>query len=168
MICRHLKREKELEKEAAKPAPQVDYSLKQGQKISLNIGKLKLHGDDDDDSKPGHVAAKPSPIGERDYLYFPPTSVFCSLSVLLGFGFTNSPQHTGLSSTGGLLPPPPSSGRPVGASSSAPSSSSKPAETAAAADQWSDFFSARCNSNELNSYSLIHCQYSSLHVQIVN
>ena len=39
----------------------IDYSLKQGQKISLKIGnKLKLHGDDDEVKQP----QRPSPIGK--------------------------------------------------------------------------------------------------------
>ena len=61
-VPRHLRRGKDQEKLAAEPVPHVDYSLKQGQKISLKIGnKLKLHGDDDDDVK---QAQRPTPIGK--------------------------------------------------------------------------------------------------------
>ena len=66
-VSRHLKRGEEYEKQATEPVAHVDYSLKQGQKISLKIGnKLKLHGDDDDDVKP---AERPSPVGEFKCLY---------------------------------------------------------------------------------------------------
>ena len=97
----------------------VDYSLKQGQKISLKIGnKLKLHGDDDDDEVK-QQPQRPSPIGK---------CLYHCISIYLV-------SVAGLASTGGLLPPPPSTGRPVAA---VPASSSTKSN-----DQWSDFLSAR-------------------------
>ena len=38
LFRRNIKREKEIAKEETNPVPHVDYSLKEGQKISLNIG----------------------------------------------------------------------------------------------------------------------------------
>lgn len=71
-FCRHLKRGKELEEEAAKPMPHVDYSLKQGQKISLNIGgKLGLHGDEEEEGKGKAAVSRPisSPVGESSLIH---------------------------------------------------------------------------------------------------
>lgn len=69
-MCRHVKRDKEIQKQDAVPVAHVDYSLKQGQKISLNIaGKLGLGSNEDSSGSTAMSRAAPA-VGEC-----PPTVV---------------------------------------------------------------------------------------------